>query len=132
MNRLRTTTRLRTLFANARPALVPRGRLLVSVIAATVTTAVWLTTPAWAAPFSFSTNPPDGLLGALTQPANAGHLETETADDFILTETTAIGQATITGLIPAGTPLANISNVEIEIYHVFPNDSVDPPSGHVP
>ena len=75
---------------------------------------------------------PDGLLGALSQPASAGHLETETADDFILTETTSIAQATITGLIPSGTPLANISNVEVEVYHVFPKDSADPPSGNVP
>ena len=107
----------------------PAGRLLV---AAAATAGVWLATPAWADPFFFSTGTADGLLGALSQPASAGHLETETADDFILTETTSIAQATITGLIPAGTPLANISNVEVEIYHVFPKDSVDPPSGNVP
>lgn len=83
-------------------------------------------------PFSFSTGAPDGLLGSLSQPASTGHLETETADDFILTGTTTITQATITGLIPSGAPLANISNVEVEVYHVFPKDSVDPPSGHVP
>ena len=35
-------------------------------------------------------------------------------------------------MIPSGTPLANIGNVEIEVYHVFPKDSVDPPSGSVP
>src|SRR5262249_4164142 len=38
----------------------------------------------------------------------------------------------ITGLIPAGMPLASIGNVEVEIYHVFPKDSVEPPSGNVP
>ena len=27
--------------------------------------------------------------------------------------------------------LANIGNVEVELYHVFPLDSVNPPSGHV-
>jgi hypothetical protein len=113
-------------------ALVPAGRLLVSLVAATVTAGVWLATPAWADPFSFSTGNPDGLLGALSQPASTGHLETETADDFILSETTSIAQATIIGLIPSGTPLADISNVEVEIYHVFPKDSVDPPSGNVP
>jgi hypothetical protein len=93
------------------------------LVAAAVTAGVWLATPAWADPFLFNTGSPDGLLGALSQPANSGTLETETADDFILTETTTIAQATITGLIPSGTPLANISNVEIEVYHRFPEDS---------
>ena len=92
-------------------------------VAATVTAGVWLVTPAWAEPFFFSTGTPDGLLGALSQPADSGRLETETADDFILTETTSIAQATITGLIPSGTPLENIENVEVEVYHIFPNDS---------
>jgi hypothetical protein len=113
-------------------ALVPARRLLVSLVAATMTVGVWLATPAWADPFLFSTGSPDGLLGALSQPASTGHLETETADDFILTETTSIAQATIAGLIPSGTPLADIGNVEVEIYHVFPKDSADPASGNVP
>lgn len=104
------------------------GRLQVSVIAA----ALWLAAPAWADPFFFSTGTPDGLLGALSQPARSGNLETETADDFILSETTSIAEATITGLIPSGAPLADITNVEIEIYHVFPEDSDDPPTGNVP
>src|SRR6266478_3902456 len=30
------------------------------------------------------------------------------------------------------TPLANIANVEVELYHVFPEDSINPPSGNVP
>ena len=102
------------------------------LIAATVTASVCLAMPAWADPFFFSTGTPDGRLGALSQPSSTGHLETETADDFILTETTSIAQATIAGLIPSGTPLADISNVEVEVYHVFPNDSADPASGHVP
>ena len=94
------------------------------LVAATVTAGVWLVTPAWADPFFFSTGDPDGLLGALSQPASVSNLETETADDFILSETTTIAQATITGLIvPSGTPSANIENVEVEVYHVFPKDS---------
>lgn len=35
-------------------------------------------------------------------------------------------------MIPTDAPLSNISNVEVEIYHVFPKDSADPPSGNVP
>jgi hypothetical protein len=30
-----------------------------------------------------------------------------------------------------GSPLTNISEVEIELYHVFPKDSANPPSGNV-
>jgi hypothetical protein len=93
---------------------------------------LWLATPSWAAPLFFSTGNPDGRLGALSRPASPGKLETETADDFILTQTTVITRATVTGLIPAGTPLSNITNVEIEFYHIFPLDSASPPAGNVP
>jgi hypothetical protein len=91
----------------------------------------WLATPAWATPFVFSTGSPDGLLGALSQPPGSETLETETADDFVLTQATFISGASIVGLIPSGTPLANIGNVEVELYHVFPRDSA-PASGNVP
>ncbi len=94
-----------------------------SVLAAITFSAVaWLATHAFAASFSFSTGNPDGLLGALSQPAEAG-IETETADDFILTDTTVIKGATIVGLVPAGAQLSDVTNVEIEVYHVFPKDS---------
>ena len=93
-------------------------------VTAAMTAGLWLATPALATPFVFSTNSPDGLLGALSQPASTDHLETETADDFILTQTTFITGATITGvLIPSGTSRPVISNVEVELYHVFPKDS---------
>src|SRR5204863_2247 len=72
------------------------------LVAATVTAGVWLATPAWADHFFFNTGTPDGLVGALSQPPNSGRLETETADDFLLTETTSIAQATITGLCKPG------------------------------
>ena len=132
MNRLHTTTRSRTFRANPMPALAPAARLLVSVASVALMAGLWSPTPAWADPFVFSTGDSDGLLGTLSQPASTSHTETETADDFILTETTSIAGATIIGLIPSGTPLADIGNVEVEIYHVFPKDSVDPPSGNVP
>jgi hypothetical protein len=98
----------------------------------TVLVGVSFATPAWADIFSFSTGTPDGRLGALSRPASLGKLETETADDFVLQQTTVITRATITGLIPLGTPLANITQVEVELYQVFPLDSVNPPSGNVP
>jgi hypothetical protein len=76
-----------------------------------------------ASPFFFATGSPDGRLGALSRPPSAGQVETETADDFFLQETTVITQATIFGLLPAGAPVDNILNVEVELYHVFPADS---------
>ena len=92
-----------------------------------------LATPAQAASFSFNTGAPDGKLGALSRrPAGAGKIETEAADDFGLQKTTIIKGATITGLVPTGTSPASIVNVEVEIYHVFPLDSINPPSGNVP
>jgi hypothetical protein len=132
MNRLHETTGSWTCYASATPALAPAARLLMSLVAATLTAGVWLAPPAWADPFFFSTGPPDGLLGALSQPASPGHLETETADDFILSETTSIAEATVTGLIPSGTSLASINNVEVEIYHVFPADSDGSRTANVP
>jgi hypothetical protein len=87
--------------------------------------------PLAATSFFFTTGNPDGRLASLSQPASALKLETETADDFILSETTAIKGATITGLLTGGAKISSIDNVEIEIYRVFPNDSL-PPSGNVP
>jgi hypothetical protein len=82
-------------------------------------------------PFFFSTGSPDGLIATLSRVANAGKLETETADDFVTTAPTMINSATFIGLLPSGTPLSDVSQVEIELYHVFPIDSVDPPDGRV-
>jgi len=72
-----------------------------------------------------NTGTADGKLGALSRPASANKLETETADDFVLKQTTVLTGASITGLLTGGTNLDNIQNVEVEIYHVFPLDSVD-------
>jgi hypothetical protein len=86
-----------------------------------------------AASFSFSTGTPDGKIATLSRPASPDKIQTETADDFIIvSNTTLINQATFTGLIPSGTPLSSAENVEIEIYHVFPNDSDTNRTLHVP
>jgi PEP-CTERM motif len=88
--------------------------------------------PAQAGPFFFSTGNPDGKIATLSRPASAGKLETETADDFVTTAPlTLITNATFTGLLVGGATPANIQNVEIELYHVFPIDSAFPPSGRV-
>src|SRR5215471_20905887 len=98
---------------------ISRGSLIGIALALTVC----LATPLWAAPFFFTTGTPNGLLGALSQRPSPGRIETETADDFFLTTTTVLTHATIFGLLPVGTPLGNIRNVEVEIYHIFPLDS---------
>src|SRR5215472_3441350 len=111
---------------------IHRGLIAFAIVAATGTASAQNTQTATADTFTFSTGNPDGKLGSLSRPASPGKLETETADDFILQQTTVITQATITGLVPTGTPLANIKDVEVETYHIFPLDSVNPPSGNVP
>jgi hypothetical protein len=93
---------------------------------------MWVVTSLWSAPFSFTTGNPDGLLGAASRRASPGKLETETADDFILEQTTVISQAKIVGLVPTGSQPQDIKEVEVEVYHVFPLDSAIPPSGKVP
>jgi hypothetical protein len=88
--------------------------------------------PLWSAEFSFTTGTLDGLMGAASRRASPGKLETETADDFTLDQTTVIRRATIVGLVPSGTQPQDIKEVEVEVYHVFPLDSAVPPSGNVP
>jgi len=93
------------------------------VFGAALVLSVCLTTPLWASTFFFATGSPNGLLGALSRRPSPGKLETETADDFLLQETTVITHATIFGLLPVGTPLENIRDVEVEVYHIFSIDS---------
>ena len=85
-----------------------------------------------AASFTFSTGDPDGKVATLSRPSTPGKIQTETADDFVLTQSVVISQATFTGLLPVGAPLTSVGGVEVEIYHVFPGDSANPPSGNVP
>jgi hypothetical protein len=82
-------------------------------------------------PFFFSTGSPDGQIATLSRTASTGELETETADDFVTTLPTNITDASFIGLLVGGATPANISDVEIELYHVFPVDSANPPDGRV-
>ena len=104
----------------------------LSLTGARLAFGMWVATSAFAAPFSFTTGTPDGLMGAVSRRASPGKLETETADDFTLDQTTVIRQATIVGLVPSGTQRQDIKEVEVEVYHKFPLDSAVPPSGNVP
>lgn len=85
-----------------------------------------------AASFNFSTGNPDGKIATLARPASPGKQQTETADDFLLTQNVLIRQATFTGLLPGGASLDSIRGVEVETYHVFPRDTAFPLSGNVP
>jgi hypothetical protein len=99
---------------------------------ATAGLAVTLVTTAAAGPVTvFSTGSPDGLIATLSRPAGAGALETETADDFILGQNALVSGATFIGLLPSGALLSSVNQVEIELYHVFPVDSTNPPDGRV-
>jgi hypothetical protein len=87
-----------------------------------------------AAPFSFSTGNPDGRIATATRPGpdTGANQETESADDFILSQSTTLTGATFTGLLPTGVSTGDVSQVVLEIYRVFPKDSTVPPSGKVP
>ena len=86
--------------------------------------------PAGAQVFSFSTGPVTDLMATASRPASAGKIEIESADDFFAPGPfTQLNSATFTGLVPTG---AHVSNVRVEIYRVFPLDSVVPPSTNVP
>jgi hypothetical protein len=108
-------------------------RLRVSLTALLLAAGACATTSAWADAFFFTTGAADGNLAALSRSGSPGKVETETADDFILNQTTVISGATITGLV-LHADVANIANVEVEVYHRFQEDPLDkvPPSGNVP
>src|SRR5215470_20090442 len=111
--------RFSIVMSTPRRIVVSRGNLIVAALIA----AACLATPLWAAPFLFATGTPNGQLGALSRRPSPGKVETETADDFFLQDTTVITRATIVGLIPTGSPLESIKDVEVEVYHIFSEDS---------
>jgi hypothetical protein len=73
-----------------------------------------------AATFAFSTGDPDGKMAMASRPDSPGEPEIEAADDFVLTDQTAITHATFTGLLPEP---ASVQGLVVEIYRVFPLDS---------
>jgi hypothetical protein len=91
--------------------------------AAGISMAALLAMPAVADPFSFSTGAVPNSIATATRPEGNGKFEIESADDFALTSSTAITNATFTGLLTGGATTANIGQVVVEIYRVFPADS---------
>jgi hypothetical protein len=97
----------------------PRGRRLLGLLAATSGLAMALSAgSAGAAVFTFNNGSPDQKIGALSQPAFNGGIQTEVADDFTLASQTQLTHATFTGLL-SGAQISSIKNVEIEFYHLF-------------
>src|SRR5215475_13961599 len=94
----------------------------VRSLPAAILVLLFLAGPVGATPFFFSTGNPDGKIATATRPEGAGKFEIESADDFVLTGPTTITSATFTGLI-TGATTANIGEVRVEIYRVFPADS---------
>src|SRR5438876_8760299 len=109
----------RQTLASAKPCFVRSdvAKTVALVLASTLSALLLLAAQASASSFSFSTGDPDGKIGTLSRPSSPGKIQTETADDFILTENMLINHATFTGLLPSGALLSSVLNVEIEIYH---------------
>jgi hypothetical protein len=85
--------------------------------------AAFVTAPTNAALFSFTTGSPDGRMATGSR-TDLGGTEIESADDFIVPSGGVhLTNATFTGLIPSGVSLSNVTQLQIEIYRVFPNDS---------
>jgi hypothetical protein len=82
-------------------------------------------TPAFSAtPFFFTTGSPDGLMATASRPDNGSlQFEIESADDFVLTNSTSLTSATFTGLLTGNAATTDIGEVRVEIYRVFPADS---------
>src|SRR5207253_2129879 len=70
--------------------------------------------------FTFSTGDPDGLIATASRPPSTGKIETETADDFVITQQTTLNTASFTGLITGGGTTADVGRVTVDIYRVFP------------
>ncbi len=86
--------------------------------------AAFVAAPTNAGSFSFSTGSPDGRMATGSRTDSPGKIEIESADDFIVPiQGVNLTNATFTGLIPTGVSLSDITQVQIEIYRVFPNDS---------
>src|SRR4051794_4581250 len=82
-----------------------------------------LAVPAAADSLLFSTGNVTNAIAVATRPSTTGKFEIEAADDFVFTSPTQINSATFTGLLTGGATIADISNIVLEIYRVFPDDS---------
>jgi PEP-CTERM motif-containing protein len=96
---------------------------IVKASGAAVLLGLMTAAPTAADPFFFSTGNVTNLIATAARPAIGGKFEIESADDFVTTGATSITSATFTGLLTGGATVANVGEVVVEIYRVFPNDS---------
>ena len=96
---------------------------IVKASGAAVLLGLMTAAPTAADPFFFSTGNVTNLIATAARPAIGGKFEIESADDFVTTGPTSITSATFTGLLTGGATVANVGEVVVEIYRVFPNDS---------
>jgi hypothetical protein len=76
-----------------------------------------------------NTDSPDGRMAAASRPSSGTQIEIEAADDFNLQCGATATSATFVGLLPSSE--SSPTRVVVEIYRVFPQDSLNPPSGNV-
>jgi len=86
--------------------------------------AAMLAAPAFAADTVIYNNlTQNNLMAVATRPDSAGKFEIEAGDDFFLGAESLVNTAKFVGLIVPGATAPSITNVVVEIYRVFPNDS---------
>jgi hypothetical protein len=97
-------------------------RRLTLIVAASI--GMLLSIPAiGASPDVYNNLTPNNSIAIATRPDTAG-FEIEAADDFFLGAQTNITGASFTGLfVPGSAGAPSVSQVVVEIYRVFPNDS---------
>lgn len=76
---------------------------------------------------------PNNSMAMASRPGSAGGIEIESADDFLLGSAANITSASFTGLMVLGPngSSTSVSDIAIEIYRVFPNDSDTGRTQHV-
>ena len=67
---------------------------------------------------------PNNLMAIASRPESSGAFEIEAGDDFVLNSPTIINSASFVGLeIPGTGGMPSVSDLVVEIYRVFPEDS---------
>lgn len=104
-----------------RPEVATAAAVVVSLaFCLSLVTSAGAEEPSVVTPFVFSTGNPNGAMAMASRPDSSGGPEIEAADDFVLSDETAITHATFSGLLPPG---ASVQDVVLEVYRVFALDS---------
>jgi hypothetical protein len=83
-----------------------------------------LAAPALADSILYNNLTPNNMMAIATRPASTGVFEIEAGDDFFLGSQATINSASFVGLVvPGSTGTPSISEIVVEMYHVFPVNS---------